>query len=202
MRLWTLCEGFVRELLKSKWLKTFLRSLPPRLDPKITAFEESEDVERLDVDKLVGFLITYESKKFSSKARTIVLKTSKKEKEVVHEESSDDESSDSKPIAMITRNFHKYLKHSKWSGRRSSELPFKGESRRIQEINPTGTRKLAFLNAIRVRDMVTSGLNVETWRMLRKTPWMYHLVMNQSLLILFHEIKISNLLLFNDYFDK
>jgi hypothetical protein len=34
--------------------------------------------------------------------------------------------------------------------------------RRVQEINPTKTRNLVFLNAMSVRDMVTFGLTVET----------------------------------------
>jgi hypothetical protein len=52
--------------------------------------------ESKDVDELVDSLITYESKRFSPKAMSIALKTNKKEKEVVHEESSDDESSNQK----------------------------------------------------------------------------------------------------------
>jgi hypothetical protein len=134
----------VREFLKSKWLKKILRSLLPRFDPKITAVEESKDVELLDLDKLLGSLIIYESKKFSSKANNIALKTSKKEKETVHEESSDDESSNSKPIAMLTRNFHKYLTHAKRYERRSLELPFKGESQKDSRDKSCRDKKARF----------------------------------------------------------
>ncbi|XP_059451074.1 uncharacterized protein LOC132181859 [Corylus avellana] len=79
--------------------------------PEITAVEESKDVELLEVDELIGSLITYESMRFSPKAKSIALKTTKKENKVVHEESSDDESFDFEPIAMLTWNFQKYLKN-------------------------------------------------------------------------------------------
>jgi hypothetical protein len=72
------------------------------------------------------------------------LKTSKKEKEVVHEESSDDESSDSEPITMLTRNFHKYLKHAKRSERRSLKLPFKGESQKDSKDKSYKDKKARF----------------------------------------------------------
>ena len=78
---------------------------PFSFDPKITIVEEMKDVELLDVNELVGSLITYESRRFSPKAKSIALKTTKKEKEAVHEESSDDESSDFELIALLTRNF-------------------------------------------------------------------------------------------------
>ncbi|XP_059451028.1 uncharacterized protein LOC132181814 [Corylus avellana] len=125
-------------------VEKILQSLPPHFEPKIIAVEESKDVELLDVDELVGSLTTYESMRFSSKAKCIALKTSKKEKKVVHEESSVDKSSDSKPIAMLTKNFHKYLKLAKQARRRSSELPSKGESQKDSRVKCYSCKKTHF----------------------------------------------------------
>jgi hypothetical protein len=97
-------QGLHETLSKVKMVEKILRSLPSPFDPKITTVEESKDVESMDVDELVGSLITYESKRFCPKAEGIALKTTKKENEVFHEEPIDDESLDSDPIAMLTRN--------------------------------------------------------------------------------------------------
>ena len=118
-------QGLGERVPKVRVVEKILRSLPPRFDPKIVVVEESKDV-----DELVGSLITYESRRFSPKEKSIALKTSEKEKEIIHEESSDDESFDSESIATLTRNFHKYLKHAKRTGRRPSKFPFKGESQK------------------------------------------------------------------------
>ena len=155
-------QGIGEKVFEVRVVEKILRSLPPHFDPKIIVVEESNDVKLLDVDELVGSLITYKCRRFSPKDKRIARKTTKKEKEVVHEKSIDDESFDSKPITMLTRNFQKYLKNVKRTRRRSSEWQVKGDLKRIQEINPIETRNLISLNAISVRDMVTLGLTVET----------------------------------------
>jgi hypothetical protein len=104
-------------------VEKILRSRPPCFGPKVIVAEESKDIELLDVDELVGSLITYESRRFSPKAKSIALKTSRMEKEVVHEKSRDDECFNSEPITLLTRNFHKYLKLGKRIGRSSFKLP-------------------------------------------------------------------------------
>lgn len=94
------------------------------------AVEESKDAELLDVDGLVGSLITYESRRFSHKAKIIAPKTTKNETKVVFKESCDDESSNFEPIAMLTRNFQKYPKKVKQTRRKSSKWSVKGESQK------------------------------------------------------------------------
>ena len=115
---------------KARVVEKIIRSLPPRFDPKITTVEESKDVELLDVNELVESLITYETRRSSFEVKNIDLKTTKKEKEVVYKEPSEEESSDSKSIAMLTTDFQKYLKNAKWTSRKPTEWLVKGESKK------------------------------------------------------------------------
>jgi hypothetical protein len=122
-----LMRGLGENVPMVKMVEKILCSLPSRFDPKVTIVDEIKDSELLGVDDLVGSLITYEWRIFHSEGKNLALKLSKKEKEVIVEEFSDEESFDSKPTTILTRNFHKHVKHAKMSSRPSSELPFKGE---------------------------------------------------------------------------
>ena len=44
----------------SKVVRKILRSLSKRFRPKITAIEESKDIDSMRVDELVGYIQTYE----------------------------------------------------------------------------------------------------------------------------------------------
>ena len=103
------------------------RSLPLCFDLKVTTVEESKDVKLLDIDELV---------------KSIALKTTKNEKEMVCEESSEEESSNSEPIAMLIRNFQKYLKNAKQISIKPTEWYMKGESQKDLGINPTRQKKI------------------------------------------------------------
>ena len=47
-------------ILKPKIVRKVLRSLPERFHPKITAIEESKDIDEIPLKELVGNLQTYE----------------------------------------------------------------------------------------------------------------------------------------------
>ena len=85
-----------------------LRSLPERFRAKITAIEESKDIDQIPLTELVGNLQTYElgltriGKSSKSKSMALKVKSSDTDK------SSNDE--DSKMKSYITRQFKKFMK--------------------------------------------------------------------------------------------
>ena len=97
-----------------KIVRKVLRSLPERFHTKITGIEESKDIDKIPLTKLVGNLLTYEL------GLTRIGKTSKgkgmalKAKNSETDESSDDE--DSKMKFYITRQFKKFMKNANGKG--------------------------------------------------------------------------------------
>ena len=82
-------------------MRKVLKSLPERFHAKITAIEESNDIDKISLTELIGNLQTYELGLIrigkSGKSKSILLKV--KSSEI--DESSDDE--DSKMKSYITR---------------------------------------------------------------------------------------------------
>ena len=93
-----------------KIVRKGLRSLPKRFHAKITAIEESKDINETPLIDLVGNLQTYELGltriEKSSKSKGMALKA--KSSDI--DESSDDE--DSKMKSYITRQFKKFMKNA------------------------------------------------------------------------------------------
>jgi hypothetical protein len=56
-------------------VRKILRSLPPEYDPKVTAMEESKDLTTLDLNELMGSIITHETKLKERAAQDISTKT-------------------------------------------------------------------------------------------------------------------------------
>ena len=88
------------QILKPKIVRKVLRSLPERFHAKITAIEESKDMDKIPLTKLVSNLQTYELGltriKIGSKSKTMALKAKSNETN----ESSDDEDSKMKSYIM------------------------------------------------------------------------------------------------------
>ena len=110
---------------KPKIVRKVLKSLPKRFHAKITAIEESKDIEKIPFAELVGNLQTYELGLTrigkSSKSKSMALKA----KSGDTNESSVDE--DSKMKSYITRQFKKLIKNANGKGfdkdhRQSSSL--------------------------------------------------------------------------------
>ena len=112
-----------------KIVRKVLKFLPERFHAKITAIEESKDIDKIPLTELVGNLQTYElgltriAK--SGKRKSMALKAKSSETD----ESSDDE--DSKMKSYITRQFKKFRKNTNGKGfgkdcRQSSSSQFKG----------------------------------------------------------------------------
>ena len=109
-----------------------LRSLPERFHAKITAIEESKDIDQIPLTELVGNLQTYELGMIrieeSSKSKSMALKAKSNDTD----ESSDDE--DSKMKSYITRQFKKFMKNANAKGfhkdhKQSSSSQFKNQDR-------------------------------------------------------------------------
>ena len=86
-----------------KIMRKVLRSLPKRFHTKITAIEESKDINKIPLTELVGNLQTYELGLIrigkTDKGKSMALKAKSSETD----ESSNDE--DSKMKSYITRQF-------------------------------------------------------------------------------------------------
>ena len=95
-------------------MRKVLRSLPKRFHAKITTIEESKDIDKIPLTKLVGNLQTYELGLTrigkSSKSKSMALKAKNSDTN----ESSVDE--DSKMKSYITRQFKKLMKNANGKG--------------------------------------------------------------------------------------
>ena len=95
---------------KPKIVRNVLRSLPKRFHAKITAIEESNDIDKIPLIELVGNLQTYEL------GLTRIGKTGKGKSMALKAKSSEtDESSnneDSKMKSYITKQFKKFMKNA------------------------------------------------------------------------------------------
>ena len=89
-----------------KIMRKLFRSLPERFNAKITTIEESKDIDKIPLTKLVGNLQTYElgltriGKSGKGKSMALIAKSNDTD------ESSDDE--DSKMKSYITKQFKKF----------------------------------------------------------------------------------------------
>ena len=111
-----------------KIVRKVLRSLPERFHAKITAIEESKDINKIPLIELVGNLQTYELGLMRigklGKGKSMALK----DKSSDTDESSNDE--DSKMKSYIIKQFKKFMKNANGKGfnkdcRQSSSSQFK-----------------------------------------------------------------------------
>ena len=115
-----------------KIVRQVLRSLPEKFHAKITAIEESKDIDEIPLTELVGNLQIYELGLSrigkSGKGKSMALKAKSSDTD----ESSDDE--DSKMKSYITRQFKKFMKNANGRNfdkdcRQSSSSQFKGQDK-------------------------------------------------------------------------
>ena len=87
----------------SKIVRKILRSLPESFRAKVTAIEESKDLDNIKVQEMVGSLQTYElSLPNQRKSKSLALKTVN-ERVDVHDSSDDD--AVEKDVAYLAKNF-------------------------------------------------------------------------------------------------
>ena len=108
-----------------KIVRKVLRSLLERFNAKITAIEESKDIDKIHLIELVGNLQTYELG-LTSKSMALKAKTSDMDKSL--------EDEDSNMKSYITRQFKKFMKNANGKGfdmdhRQSSSSQFKSQDK-------------------------------------------------------------------------
>ena len=128
-------------ILEPKIVRKVLKSLPERFHAKITAIEESKDIEKIPFTELVGNLQTYELGLSrigkSGKGKSMALKAKSSDTD----ESFDDE--DSKMKSYITRQFKKFMKNANGRNfdkdhRQSSSSQFKGQDKGKKDAKESG----------------------------------------------------------------
>ena len=98
----------------SKIVKKILRSLPKSFRAKVTAIEESKDLDDIKVQELIGSLQTYEFSLLNQrKSKSLALKTVN-ERVDVHDSLEDD--TVEKDVAYLGKNFRKFLKFKNSGG--------------------------------------------------------------------------------------
>ena len=118
----------------SKIVRKILRSLPESFRTKVTAIEESKDLDDIKVQELVGSLQTYElSLPNQRKSKSLALKTVN-ERVDVHNSSDDDVVE--KDIAYLAKNFRNFLKF-KNSGKFGDKGKFQSSGMEKREFQRT-----------------------------------------------------------------
>ena len=101
-------------ILEPKIVRKVLRSILERFHVKITAIEESKDIDKIPLTELVSNLQTYELELTrigkSGKSKSMALKVKSSDMD----ESSDNE--DSKMKSYIIRQFKKFMKNANANG--------------------------------------------------------------------------------------
>ena len=114
----------------SKIVKKILRSLPESFCAKVTAIEESKDLDDIKVQELIGSLQTYEMLLSNQrKSKSLALKTIN-EKVEVHDSSEEDVVD--KDVAYLVKNFRKFLKF-KNNGKFDDKGKFQSSKREKRE---------------------------------------------------------------------
>ena len=128
-------------ILEPKIVRKVIKSLLERFHAKITAIEESKDINQIPLTKLVGNPQTYEIGLTrigkTSKGKRMALKVKISETD----ESSDDE--DSKMNSYITKQFKKFIKNTNGKGfdkdrKQSSSSQFKGQDKGKKDVKEGG----------------------------------------------------------------
>jgi hypothetical protein len=115
--------------------------LPKHFKIKLTNTEESNDLDEMKIEELVGSLQTYEySLPPVKKAKTIALKASKKKARVSSEEDFDNEED---AVAMLAKNFGRLMKNGEFKKKFSERLkkdPRESEPEEAEKKDPRGPK--------------------------------------------------------------
>jgi hypothetical protein len=128
-----------------KLIRKILRSLPERFRIKVTTIEESNDLDEMKIEKLVGSLQTNEySLPQVKKEKTISLKASKKKARVSSEEERDSDNEED-AVAMLAKNFERLMKNDKFKKKfteRLKKAPKESKPEEAEKKDPRGPRCL------------------------------------------------------------
>jgi hypothetical protein len=131
-----------KQISDVKLIRKILRSLPKRFKIKVTTIEESKDLEEMKIEELIASLHTYEySLPPVRKAKTIALKASKASKKKSRVSSNEDFYIDEDVVAMLAKNFERFMKNNKFKKKFSNRLrkaPHIAESEEAEKKDPRG----------------------------------------------------------------
>ena len=96
-----------------KVVRKVLRSLPERFHSKITAIEESKDIDSIPLTELIGNLQTYELGLTRLGKGTKIKSTTLKAKSNETDKSSDDEDSNQTNFFSISQLYHSFKSSTK-----------------------------------------------------------------------------------------
>jgi hypothetical protein len=112
-----------KQISDVKLIRKILRSLHEHSRIKVTTIEEGKDMEEMKIEELVGSLQTYEySIPPVKKAKTIALKASKASKKKFVVSSDEDSDIDEDAMAMLAKNFERFMKNNKFKKKFSDKL--------------------------------------------------------------------------------
>lgn len=159
-----------KKVSNAKMVRKIMRSLPERLRPKVTAIEESNNLDSMRVEELVGSLQTYENTlPQPKKSKSIASKTVKKEAN----DSSDEKALNEEDLAMFVRRFIK-ISNLRRKTLETLVLSLLRNSRVILVEPPIerkrNIRTLAAYGVMNVQVLVTFGLNVQIFYSPRVRP--------------------------------
>jgi len=123
-----------------KLIRKILRSLPERFWIKVTTIEESNNLEEMKIEELVGSLQTYElSLPPIKKLKTIALKASKKRVKASYEDDSEEEEKD---VAMLAKNFRRLMRDDRFKkfSEKVKKAPREAEPEEEEKKDPRGPR--------------------------------------------------------------
>ena len=95
-------KGLDKKVEESTIVQKVLRSLPDRFDSKISAIEESKDLDTLKMDELRGILTAYEMRKGGPSSKDVAFKASKSKKGKERNDCSDESDVESE-LAQFVR---------------------------------------------------------------------------------------------------
>lgn len=94
-------KGLEEKIKESIVVQKVLRSLPKRLDFKISAIEEMKDLDTLKMDDLHGILIVYDMRRGIPSSRDVAFKASKWKNGKGRNTSSDDSNVESELVQFV-----------------------------------------------------------------------------------------------------
>ena len=145
----------------SKIVRKILRSLPESFHAKVSAIEESKDLDEIKIQELIGSLQTYELGLPSHKTnKSLALKTITKRMD-----DSSEEDDVEKEVAFLAKNFWKFLKR-KNSGKSFNKGKFsslKGDRKEFKKKNGKDSQSLKELCVMNVMAMDISKRSVLTF---------------------------------------
>ncbi|GJR37194.1 hypothetical protein Tco_1212878 [Tanacetum coccineum] len=187
-------------------VRKFLRALPSKWRPKVTAIEESKDLSKLSLDELVGNLKVYEiilekdleiAKNKKEKYKSLALKA----KQVLSDDDTSSSDSNDEEYAMAVRDFKKFFRRrgkfvrQPYDDKKNFQNQVKDnkeERRRFTVSDPITSLVIALktLPVIKRHSLLEVGAIVEmNQRKKRFISWLTQTAKNESLKKTINELK-------------